>query len=440
MQVIEKKYSVQKLIDAFNAGSLLRNPECQRGEAWTELQKAAFIDSIFRAYPVPALLLHETHAPGLDEAPSKKYEIVDGQQRLTALRDFAGGKFGLLSVDETSKLRLPKSVRARPALWAGKTYNDLNVDLQQHFQNTEMTVFQIGPEALVDEVRDLFIRLQSGTALTRQQIRDAWPGNLGPFIERLAGKLDKKATVHLFALIDKRGQRVEDEEQRDYHVADRQVCAQLLRVFIARERDPYAYPSVSANELDSLYHEFTDFDPHGETANRFVGVLNQAADVLLAAYVVRNVKPKERVKLKVRRLDVTAVMMFLQDVSKNPLFKLETTALGARIAKAESEDRPTGKSTSGSTLQTYYEWWRTNVAGDVGIRLDPRRAFDDEQRDQIRSRDQGLCQVCNKEVLPTDAEFDHFPIPYRDGGQTEVSNARLVHKFCHERGRPAVEA
>src|SRR5712691_10377983 len=102
MQVVEKKYSVQKLIDAFNAGSLLRNPEYQRGEAWTELQKAAFIDSIFRAYPVPALFLHETHAPGLDEAPSKKYEIVDGQQRLTALRDFAAGKYGLLGVDEKS--------------------------------------------------------------------------------------------------------------------------------------------------------------------------------------------------------------------------------------------------------------------------------------------------------------------------------------------------
>ena len=112
-----------------------------------------------------------------------------------------------------------------------------------------MTVFQIGPDALVDEVRDLFIRLQSGTALTRQQIRDAWPGNLGPFIERLAGKLDKHPTVPLFSLIDKRGQRSEDEEQRDYHVADRQVCGQLLRIFIARERDPYSYPSVSANEL-----------------------------------------------------------------------------------------------------------------------------------------------------------------------------------------------
>ena len=104
MHVQEKKYTVQKLVDAFNAGSLLRNPEYQRGESWTPLQKAAFIDSIFRAYPVPTLFLHETPASGLDDAPSKKYEIVDGQQRLTALRDFAAGKFRLLGVDEKSKV------------------------------------------------------------------------------------------------------------------------------------------------------------------------------------------------------------------------------------------------------------------------------------------------------------------------------------------------
>ena len=195
------------------------------------------------------------------------------------------------------------------------------------------------------------------------------------------------------------------------------AVSRLRRGRSVRERDPYPFPSVSANELDSLYHEFTDFDRNGETAKRFVDALQQAGEVLHIAYAVRHVKPQGRIKLKVRRLDVTALIMFLQDVSKNPLFKLDSAALATRSRKAESEDRPGRKSTSGSTLQAYYEWWRTNVAGDVGIRLDPRRAFNDEQKDEIRRRDRGLCQVCEKEVSPTDAEFDHFPIPYRDGGR-----------------------
>jgi uncharacterized protein with ParB-like and HNH nuclease domain len=55
MNVEERKFSVKRLVQAFNAGSLLRNPEYQRGEAWSDIQKATFIDSLFRAYPVPAL-------------------------------------------------------------------------------------------------------------------------------------------------------------------------------------------------------------------------------------------------------------------------------------------------------------------------------------------------------------------------------------------------
>jgi hypothetical protein len=71
----------------------------------------------------------------------------------------------------------------------------------------------------------------------------------------------------LFGVIDKRGQRSEDEDLRDNFVTDRQICAQLLRIFISRERDPFAFPSVSANELDSLYHEYTDFNTSGEIDN-----------------------------------------------------------------------------------------------------------------------------------------------------------------------------
>src|SRR5260370_22963077 len=209
--VEEKKMAVSKLVQAFESGSLLRNPEYQRGEAWSEIQKATFIDSLFRAYPVPALFLHVVENVGLEDTPTRKFEIVDGQQRLTALRDFRKGKFKLLDVSDGSKLRIPKSIRAKSAPWAGKYFSDLSSDVQKEFESAEITVFQVGPKAHPDEIRDLFIRLQSGTALSRQQIRDAWPGNLGPFIERLAGKLDKHATHKLFTVVDKRGQRSEDE-------------------------------------------------------------------------------------------------------------------------------------------------------------------------------------------------------------------------------------
>jgi HNH endonuclease len=292
-------------------------------------------------------------------------------------------------------------------------------------------VFQIGPEAHPDEVRDLFIRLQSGTALTRQQIRDAWPGNLGPFIEALAGKLDRKPSIVLFKLVDKRGQRSDDDEQRDAFVADRQLCAQLFKIFMARAVDPYAYPSVSANELDSVYHEFTDFDPRGDAAARFRKTLEDTTAVFIAAVGLR-----KKVKIKVRLLDIRAVVMFAQDAARDPQFKLNASALAQRIVNSDDQEKPAGRSTSSSTLKKYYEWWRENVAIDVGVRLDPNRAFESTQKAEIRTRDGDRCGVCQLEVVEADAEYDHFPVPWRDGGRTSPDNGRLVHRACHPRGRP----
>ena len=438
MEVTEKKFKVAKLIEAFSARSLLRNEEYQRGEAWKERQKAAFIDSLFRAYPVPALFFAVRESAGLEEKPVKRFEIVDGQQRLIALRDFKGGKIRLLEVGADSKLKLPRTVREKPAPWAGKLYAELSDDLKRQFDEFQISVFQIGPDTHADEVRDLFIRLQSGTALTRQQIRDAWPGSLGPFIETIAGKLDRQPAAKLFKLVGKWRQRDNDDEKDDF-VTDRQLASQLLTVFLARERDPAHYPSVSANELDSLYQEQVDWDPKGPTANRFVVVLD------LTAQVFERLREIGRSKKKFRRLEVMTVMMYLQDMTRSADAKVNRlfTDVVARTLDAQpTHDRPLGgKGTSGRSLQEFYEWWREHSPDRELIRLDDRRTFSDDQKKEIWERAGGKCEIpgCGEPVEEGDCEYDHFPVPHRDGGRTEVSNGRLVHFNCHPRGRPTEE-
>jgi uncharacterized protein with ParB-like and HNH nuclease domain len=79
MNCVPKDFTVKQLVEAFKAGSLLRNDDYQRGEQWSEVQKAVFIDSIFRAYPVPPLFLNVVESAGLDNTPVREHEIVDGQ-------------------------------------------------------------------------------------------------------------------------------------------------------------------------------------------------------------------------------------------------------------------------------------------------------------------------------------------------------------------------
>jgi len=433
MKTRERKFSVAKLVQAFNAGQLLRNPEYQRGEAWREYQKAAFIDSIFRDYPVPALFLFVVETVGLEDRPAKKFEIVDGQQRLIALRDFKESKIQLLEMNDDSKLRLPRSVRQKPAPWAGKYYTELSNELKHQFEEFELTIFEIGSDALPDEVRDLFIRLQSGTALTRQQIRDAWPGNLGPYIESLAGKLDRHPAEKLFAIVDRRGARAE-EDDRDKYVTDRQLAAQLLKIFLAHERDSAVFASVSANELDNLYHAETDWEATGPSANKFRFILDLTARVFEA---LEKCRPGTK---KFARLDVTVVMLYLQDLTRAANAKVDRNfveAVARTFATAPVQDKPMGgKSSSPVRLKKFYEWWRSHSPDKELVRLDPRRAFDDSQKKEIWQKADGKCKICSETISDADLEYDHFPIPHRDGGPTEVSNGRLVHASCHPRGRP----
>jgi len=438
MEYVPKKFAVGELVAAWKDGSLKINEEYQRGAEWTEPQMQGLVDSIFRRYPIPPIFLHEIRGKGLGGVDSTRYEIVDGQQRIRALADFLSGKFPLLEASD-KKLRLPNSLRSLPAPWGKRRFSELDETFRTALTSHSLDVFVINELVVPDEVRDLFIRLQSGTALTRQQIRDAWPGTTGPFIERLAGKLKSRPSVTLFKQIDRRGNARADDETDEYD-ADRQFCAQLLTLFLARERDPLAQQSIGANDLDKLYHENTTFDVNGAAAKRFEQVLKVTSDVFMSAFAKTFVKSgeKKRTKLKFRKLDVIAVFFLIQDLSHNPLFKFDTSFLqnvSAHIL-ANRDSIAAGRSTSGPTIAKYYQNWRAKIGDDLGIRLDPKRLFDEIEKEQIYQRDGGNCGICGKQVGVADAEYDHFPVPYSVGGKTLIENGRLVHRTCHPRGRP----
>jgi hypothetical protein len=433
MEYTPQKFSTDDLVAAWKDGSLKINEEYQRGASWTQAQMQGLIDSIFRQYPIPPIFLHQIHAKGLGGLESTRYEIVDGQQRIRSLADFHSDKFPLLDASD-KKLRLPNSLRNLPAPWGKRRFSELDAQLRNELKAKKIDVFVISELVDADEVRDLFIRLQSGTALSRQQIRDAWPGTVGPFIERLAGKLNRAPAVSLFSQIDRRGTR--SEEESDVYDSDRQFCAQLLCLFLARERDPLSQQSIGANELDKVYHENTTFDTNGEAAKRFQDILKITSDVFVVAFAKTASDGKKRIKLKFRKLDVIAAFLLIQDLFGNSLFKLDklfTQKLAAHVL-ADKDAAVGGKSTSGPVIAKYYAEWRAKIIGDIGIRLDPKRLFDEADKQIIYQHAQGKCGICSEHVDPSDAEYDHFPLPHTLGGKTVVENGRLVHAACHPRG------
>jgi Protein of unknown function DUF262 len=411
MKYEPRDYKIADLVEAWRQGQLLRNDEYQRGAAWSRQQQQGLIDSVFRKYPIPPLFIHRiAQKGGLGSGTNERFEIVDGQQRIRALSDFISGKFPSLAAHD-KKLRLPTSMRQRPAPWAGRAYADLTDELQTALNDTLVPVYLIDAAQDDDEIRDLFIRLQAGTALGRQQIRDAWPGRIGPFINKLSGKMDRVPSCGLFATVDMRGQRADDEGETDEYVADRQTCAQLLRIFLARESDPSVFPSVAAADLDALYHDNTTFDDQGHAASRFKESLETADKVVQKAIDLRRANDKGGHRKKFKKLEVFAVVALIQDLTRNPNFKVTSDGIKTLADQMVSEARanePAGKISSGRSIAIYYEWWRENVARKLpGVRMDPQRIFSDAQREEIRNRDAGNCRRCGEAVAAGDAEYDH---------------------------------
>jgi hypothetical protein len=430
------KFGIRELVNAWKDSSLKINSEYQRGATWKKTQKQGLVDSVFRRYPIPPVFLHKIVAPGLGGQGTTRYEVVDGQQRIRAFADFLSDQFVLLQPQD-KQLRLPNSLRGKEAPWGGRQYSQLDKDQKAFLDGAKVDAFVIEKVENEDEVRDLFIRLQSGTALNRQQVRDAWPGNLGPFIESLAGKLGREPSLQLFGIVDRRSDRGDDDV--DPFTTNRQVCAQLLTLFLARLRDPLTTQSIAADDLDNLYHSNTGFDPDGPTADRFKASLVAAAKVF--EQVNRLAAESGRGKSKHKKLDVFAVFFVIQDLMSDPTFKLDK-ALITRVAEhvfGSDYIQKRGKSVSGPAIAEYYRDWRAGLPEKLGLHLDPQRLFSGPQKLEIYARDQGLCGLCKQSVADGDAEYDHFPTPHYLGGKTDTSNGRLVCAKCHPRGRPIAD-
>src|SRR5260370_41987401 len=96
MEFRKESFEVSRLVKTWKSGSLSRNDEYQRGAAWKLPQMQGLVDSIFRKYPIPPLFLHEIRDEDLSGNVVRRYEIVDGQQRILALDKYCGDKFPLL--------------------------------------------------------------------------------------------------------------------------------------------------------------------------------------------------------------------------------------------------------------------------------------------------------------------------------------------------------
>lgn len=132
----------KKIIEIYNqlrSGQLAINKDYQRKLVWKRSHKLNFIDTILKNYPFPEVYL----APGaLDQVKLILIdEIVDGQQRLTTIRDYIEG---------TDVFALPNI--------SVKKFNELTPDEKTMFLNYEVSVRYL-KNVNKDQIREIFQRI-----------------------------------------------------------------------------------------------------------------------------------------------------------------------------------------------------------------------------------------------------------------------------------------
>jgi Protein of unknown function DUF262 len=141
----------------------------QRGFVWSRPQMDRFVESLLLGFPIPGVFFVRQS--------DRRYLVLDGQQRLTTLRDFYDGihdgrEFVLSNVSKAYK---------------GMTYKTLSDQLRRTLDNAfiQATIVDTdGSAASLDSVYQIFERLNAGgTQLTPHEIRVALYA--GGFVELL---------------------------------------------------------------------------------------------------------------------------------------------------------------------------------------------------------------------------------------------------------------
>ncbi len=150
---------IRTLVDRIRDGSLDLQPDFQRGLVWSRSKQQKLIDSILREWHVPPI--HVIRDSEQNE------EVLDGQQRLEAIRAFTNDEFPVAGLTDPIDLNI--------VALDGLTYSRLPPKSRKQFDRFAIRVFTIVDFA-PEEPYELFYRLNQPTTLTSSEQRNAFFG------------------------------------------------------------------------------------------------------------------------------------------------------------------------------------------------------------------------------------------------------------------------
>lgn len=161
---------ISTLYRKIRQGRLDLQPNFQRGEVWGKLKKQRLIDSILRGWHIPPIHVIQVPKEG-------RQEVLDGQQRLAAIRDFISGEFPIHGFQEPMEEEIKKL--------DGLYWNDLSDSERGRIEDFTVRLLTIS-DYKPGEPGELFFRLNQPTNLTSAEQRNAYFGEARQQVKNLS--------------------------------------------------------------------------------------------------------------------------------------------------------------------------------------------------------------------------------------------------------------
>jgi hypothetical protein len=194
INIVTREPTIEQLLRRIDEEVLNLAPDFQRQAGiWNNDAKSRLIESILIRIPLPAFYIDATN--------EEEWLVVDGLQRLSALKQFVNDKTLKLSGLEYLNNELKD-----------KTYDELERRYQRRILETQVTVYLIEKGTPVEVKYNIFKRINTGgVPLSPQELRHALnPGKVASmFLRNLAESKEFRKVINLS---DSKKKRMDDRE------------------------------------------------------------------------------------------------------------------------------------------------------------------------------------------------------------------------------------
>lgn len=144
--------TIHEVLRRIKQNDYIMDPDFQRDFIWPLDKQSKLIESLLMRIPLPVFYLAER-----DDG---KIIVIDGLQRLTTIHHFLENKFALRALDNANEV------------FKAKRFKNLPTKLQKRIEDTELILYILDEKVPARAKLDIFERVNGGTPLSRQQMRN----------------------------------------------------------------------------------------------------------------------------------------------------------------------------------------------------------------------------------------------------------------------------